>query len=150
MSGQRAAWEITAARDRAAALAYVDTERRRAAAERRRRYPRGEDASTDDRHRARLLMTRLFASLPDWYEQAACKGQTDAMFEIPANLEPALALCATCPVQEPCRAQGRKDREFGVWGGETEVDRSRAGRGNSRMTGTASKVQAEARRNGTG
>lgn len=80
---------------------------------------------------------------PVWYADAACKGRTDLMFEIPAHVGPALEVCAACPVREPCRAAGREGREFGVWGAETEVDRARAGRGNYLMTGTAHRAHYE-------
>ena len=39
----------------------------------------------------------------------------------------AKAICASCPVVEPCREFGRLHHEYGVWGGENEEKRVRAG-----------------------
>ena len=37
-------------------------------------------------------------------------------------------VCASCPVQTECRDMARKNREtYGIWGGETERERCRAG-----------------------
>jgi WhiB family redox-sensing transcriptional regulator len=134
---RRTASDIEETRQRASDAAWVDAHMRSPA--RRRQQP-------DRTPRLR----RLVEGRPDWYVDAACKGQTDLMFEVPAHVEPALAICAGCPVREPCRAQGYRDREFGVWGGSTEIDRSRAGRGNPMMTGSASRAQAEHRARSNG
>ncbi|MFH8483124.1 WhiB family transcriptional regulator [Streptomyces sp. NPDC018055] len=39
----------------------------------------------------------------------------------------AKALCSECPVQLACRIQARENREWGVWGGESERERAWAG-----------------------
>jgi WhiB family redox-sensing transcriptional regulator len=39
----------------------------------------------------------------------------------------AQALCAGCPVVEPCRSYARLHREHGFWGGESEDERILAG-----------------------
>lgn len=36
-------------------------------------------------------------------------------------------LCAGCPVQAECRDEGRRFRAHGIWGGESERGRRRAG-----------------------
>lgn len=70
-----------------------------------------------------------------WFEDAACKGQL-ALFFPPHAERPetrlkrerrAKSICATCPVQRQCLWYGRVNREYGVWGGENEEERVRAG-----------------------
>lgn len=69
--------------------------------------------------------------LAAWREQAACKGQTNLFFprraerpEARARREArASALCAKCPVAEPCREHARNQHEYGYWGGESEETR---------------------------
>ncbi len=61
---------------------------------------------------------------PDWHADAACRGMGPALFYPEgrgSNAGPAKAVCATCPVVEPCRAAG--EAETGVWGGTSERDR---------------------------
>ncbi|MDA8183587.1 MAG: WhiB family transcriptional regulator [Actinomycetota bacterium] len=60
---------------------------------------------------------------------AACRGRSAVMFPEPvrggppaATYGPALALCAGCPVVEPCRTAGAGE-PAGVWGGTTPADR---------------------------
>ncbi|MEV4506084.1 WhiB family transcriptional regulator [Streptomyces klenkii] len=36
-------------------------------------------------------------------------------------------LCETCPLTVPCREAGRQGREFGIWGGESTIERARLG-----------------------
>lgn len=79
---------------------------------------------------ADAVVRLLFRDRPDWYAQAACKGNTEIMYDI-SGQDRALAICAGCEVRDPCRAQARADREQGTWGGETEVDRHRLGRGSN-------------------
>jgi WhiB family redox-sensing transcriptional regulator len=70
-----------------------------------------------------------------WMRWAACKGQTQLFFPPRAERPQARArreaqarlLCATCPVQTPCREFARDNREYGYWGGESEEDRHLAG-----------------------
>jgi len=71
----------------------------------------------------------------DWAAEAACRGRTELFFP-PAGERPqarvrreadARALCATCPVEAPCRAYARVHREHGFWGGESEDERILAG-----------------------
>ena len=63
-----------------------------------------------------------------WSARAACHGLDPRIF-FPADDDeagPALAICARCPVREPCLeyALGERERE-GVWGGCTERERRR-------------------------
>lgn len=70
-----------------------------------------------------------------WYDHAACVGQTELFFARPGErpeerqlrVARARRICAGCPVVEPCRTAARTGREFGVWAGEDEEDRARAG-----------------------
>lgn len=97
--------------------------------------------------RNRLFLSgllRVARARPDWFDHAACKGNTAIMFD-PTDFDRGLAICATCEVREPCRAQGRADREQGTWGGETEVDRDRIGRGSRLNVGARNRVQRERR-----
>ena len=57
-----------------------------------------------------------------WREHAACLGHDVAMFfpERNAPTEPALAICATCPVRAECLDAADDD---GIWGGTTAVER---------------------------
>lgn len=80
---------------------------------------------------------RLVGVIEDrsWTEFARCRGQLGLFFEPFREQAPARAvreaaakrLCAQCPVQGPCRDSGRRNHESGIWGGETEEDRVRAG-----------------------
>lgn len=70
-----------------------------------------------------------------WMEDAACIGRTTlffgSSFERPERRQRretrAAAVCARCPVVEPCRDQARRKGESGFWGGESEEDRAAAG-----------------------
>lgn len=64
-----------------------------------------------------------------WQERAAC-ANTDSRLFFPIKrelskekyneiVERALAVCASCMVQEPCKAFG-EDMEYGIWGGEVK------------------------------
>jgi hypothetical protein len=63
-----------------------------------------------------------------WHQDAACRGTDVELFysEDESDERRALAVCAGCPVREPCLAQAMADREpFGVWGGTTGRRRRR-------------------------
>lgn len=45
------------------------------------------------------------------------------------DVEAAKAICHRCPAMARCRIQGREGRESGVWGGESEPERTQAGYG---------------------
>jgi WhiB family transcriptional regulator, redox-sensing transcriptional regulator len=70
-----------------------------------------------------------------WSNRAACKGQANLFFPKPAERPQArerreakaLALCEVCMVQRECKSFARANHEYGVWGGESELDRHLAG-----------------------
>jgi WhiB family redox-sensing transcriptional regulator len=63
-----------------------------------------------------------------WRQHAACRG-LDAEVFYPTSEETtqeAKAICAECPVREPCLEYALVNREReGVWGGATERERRR-------------------------
>lgn len=67
---------------------------------------------------------------PEWHHRAACRGCDPDLF-FPAAGQPATearAICATCPVIEPCYDAGRNEY-YGVWGGTTRKERQMAEKG---------------------
>ena len=73
--------------------------------------------------------------LRSWHQQALCAGIDTAVF-FPADDERLLqrnrrervakAICAACPVRQPCAVHALVNRELhGVWGGLSESDRRR-------------------------
>jgi WhiB family redox-sensing transcriptional regulator len=71
----------------------------------------------------------------DWFDRAICRGKLHLFFpkvaerpERRARREAeATTLCRQCPVSAECREYGRNNHEYGVWGGETEIERHEAG-----------------------
>ena len=65
----------------------------------------------------------------DWRQHAVCRGSDPALFfpERGADVKPAKAVCATCPVAADCLeyALGCTDRLAGIWGGTAESERRR-------------------------
>jgi WhiB family redox-sensing transcriptional regulator len=63
-----------------------------------------------------------------WRQHAACRGVEPDIF-YPASdeeAEVAKAVCAVCPVRQPCLEYALTSRERdGVWGGATEKERRR-------------------------
>lgn len=62
----------------------------------------------------------------DWQERGACKGIEVEHFFPPVDEEAdgAKAVCAMCPVQEPCLEHALSVGErFGIWGGMTPAER---------------------------
>ena len=63
-----------------------------------------------------------------WRQHAACRGVEPDIF-YPATdeeAEVAKAVCAVCPVRQPCLEYALSSRERdGVWGGATEKERRR-------------------------
>jgi WhiB family redox-sensing transcriptional regulator len=63
-----------------------------------------------------------------WRQHASCRG-LDALVFYPTSeeaTEEAKAICAECPVREPCLEYAITNRERdGVWGGATERERRR-------------------------
>ncbi len=71
-----------------------------------------------------------------WRAGAACQGESAQLFFAPSSFEPreerlareraARALCASCPVREPCLEYALYVQEpHGIWGGLTELERRR-------------------------
>lgn len=67
----------------------------------------------------------------DWREEAACRDADTTVFFPTTDEEAAAAkaICAVCPVREPCLLFALSNREEqGVWGGLTETERRRVRR----------------------
>lgn len=136
----------------------------REAKQRQRWKQKTGDADVDERTqhelaqelRARRIaagLIRVERERPDWYDDAACKGQTELFFR-PAQERPeprawreqsAEKVCATCPARIPCRDLGREGREYGMWGGENEMARARAGYAPKSPTGDLAREARRAR-----
>lgn len=71
----------------------------------------------------------------DWTQFANCKGKTHLYFAPKAERPQARArreakarsLCDNCIVKQTCREFARVNREYGLWGGESEEERHLAG-----------------------
>jgi len=71
----------------------------------------------------------------DWTQFANCKGKTHLFFAPKAERPQARArreakarsLCNSCVVQATCKEFARVNREYGLWGGESEEERHLAG-----------------------
>ena len=71
----------------------------------------------------------------EWQKLAICSGKLHLFFpkvaerpERRAKREAqAVTVCRQCPVSAECREYGRNNHEYGVWGGETEMERHKAG-----------------------
>ena len=72
---------------------------------------------------------------PAWMARANCRGQTHLFFSPPGERPEtrelrearAKALCLPCDSRDECRTAARENREYGLWGGESEEDRAAAG-----------------------
>lgn len=74
--------------------------------------------------------------VPVWFSSAKCSGMTELFFT-PSHSEnsktkrrreaAAIAICNSCPSMLLCREYARKNSELGIWGGETEDMRWKAG-----------------------
>ena len=70
-----------------------------------------------------------------WMQFAMCHGKTHLFFPKSSERPQARArrealastMCRVCPVAKQCRDFGRENREYGLWGGENEIDRHLAG-----------------------
>lgn len=84
----------------------------------------------------------------DWFNEALCKGQTQLFFaqakegvrERRARERKAILLCLSCPHMIKCRDYARKNREYGIWGGETEEQRLSKGYAPYRFRGKKKKT----------
>ncbi|MBV8980881.1 MAG: WhiB family transcriptional regulator [Acidimicrobiia bacterium] len=81
--------------------------------------PSGELALADE---LRDLVADLL-NRPAWHADAACKEHPEVTFFplSPAGARAAKAICASCSVQDECRASGR-DEHDGIWGGVRRDD----------------------------
>lgn len=73
----------------------------------------------------------------EWREAAACKGMDPSLFFIERgdDARPAKAVCAECPVREPCLEEAMAQPErLGVWGGLSERERRGMRRGRAQVT----------------
>lgn len=65
---------------------------------------------------------------PAWMDHALC-AETDPEIFFPAkggSVREAKAVCARCPVREPCADTAiTNDEHYGIWSGMTENDRRR-------------------------
>lgn len=85
------------------------------------------------RHRAAPEIEGFLAALgfarPDWWADAACRGQGSERWfpERPgptAESREAKAICATCPVRRECLARAVElGLRYGIFGGLTEIER---------------------------
>lgn len=64
---------------------------------------------------------------PPWFRRAACRGCDPSMFVSGMGqndlIQLAKAVCARCPVTEPCLESAIERNEKGVWGGTTPEER---------------------------
>ncbi len=63
-----------------------------------------------------------------WRQRGACRGLDPGIFYPPSDdeAEEAKAICASCPVREPCLEFALETREAeGIWGGTTGRERRR-------------------------
>jgi len=73
---------------------------------------------------------RPFAAL-EWRTRGACVGNPPHYWysDIAAEQAKAIRICNTCPVIDECKSYALGHREYGIWGGITELARRRAQRG---------------------
>ena len=85
-------------------------------------------------HKSRnILLTTTTTITTDWRDLADCRDSEPTLFfpvgtTGPAidQIEAAIAICMTCPVQESCLQYALEtNQESGVWGGYAEDDRRR-------------------------
>ena len=64
---------------------------------------------------------------PAWMRAGACRLTPEVSFVCGPYDDPgpALAVCRSCPVREPCLAYALEHHEVGVWGGTTGRERRR-------------------------
>lgn len=64
---------------------------------------------------------------PEWRKQASCTNLNPSFFivERGEDVNPALSVCRTCPVKDPCLRYAIDNNEIGIWGGTTGKQRRR-------------------------
>jgi WhiB family transcriptional regulator, redox-sensing transcriptional regulator len=83
--------------------------------------------SHDDESGVSAFFALLANLRPDWQRWAACRGVGPDVFYGRPQSRPspeALALCADCPVRQPCADAGL-DEKFGVWAATSANQRAR-------------------------
>lgn len=78
--------------------------------------------------RERAPMMTVTPSDPGWRDRAACSGSDVELFHDPWREAEALAVCAGCPVTDPCLEAALAvpvGADAGVWGGTTTQTRRR-------------------------
>lgn len=76
---------------------------------------------------AALELTALVPSA-SWQQEAACRDADPELFfsNDESQRREALAMCASCPVQQRCLEHALSTREpYGIWGGADEHERKR-------------------------
>ncbi len=74
------------------------------------------------------MLSMVERSSTSWQQAARCRGIDPDVFHPQSDeeAEEAKAICASCPVREPCLEYALVVREkLGVWGGLTERERRR-------------------------
>ena len=78
----------------------------------------------------------------EWMRRGNCRDEPPSLF-FPSDgtgVDIARALCATCPVKEPCLEYALRNRiDHGVWGGASERERRRILRQRRLDAGTRSR-----------
>ena len=64
---------------------------------------------------------------PQWRQHAKCKSVSPALFilERGEDHRPAIQVCNSCPVKDPCLRFALDNNEIGIWGGTTHKQRRR-------------------------
>lgn len=63
---------------------------------------------------------------PEWMTDANCRRSGVNFWPGQGqDVREALAVCEACPVREPCLALALERREYGIWGGTTEIARKK-------------------------
>ena len=77
------------------------------------------------------MLSMVERSSTSWQQAARCRGIDPDVFHPQSDEEAdeAKAICASCPVREPCLEYALRNHiEHGVWGGASERERRRIAR----------------------
>jgi WhiB family transcriptional regulator, redox-sensing transcriptional regulator len=87
---------------------------------------------------------------PEWQAHAACRGQGSDLWIVDspgAPYETHRAVCASCPVREPCLSYALAHKSLkGFWGGTTERERQKLRRATAQASLPAAERHEPARR----
>lgn len=90
-------------------------------------------------HHVKVKIVPEFAQIETgwWADAGRCRGEDPRQFHAPFGEDASdrlvresdvkTRLCAHCDVVDQCREWARAHREYGVWGGESEIERAAAG-----------------------